>query len=240
MQETSLDLWATAPGENDASLNPVTQRYSLTGDANIVRARFVLRYQVADPFDYVLRARDRDGLRDVVVYECASQVLATMNVDDALTTQKAALGQEVLRRAQAEMARLKLGLRLLALDVREIDPPRSVLPAFQSVVTARLQAKTLLEQANAYAATTLPAAQQDAYRTTQEAEAYAGQAVAQAQGEAAAFLDQSREYQANPQLVRARLINDMREAVLPQARVLSVMPAGAGPSTLLLAPGGSP
>ena len=43
VQEASLDLWATSTTENDASLNPVIQHYSLTGDANIIRARFVLR-----------------------------------------------------------------------------------------------------------------------------------------------------------------------------------------------------
>ncbi len=238
VQEASLDLWATAPTENDASLNPVTQRYSLTGDVNIVRARFVLRYQISDPLEYVVSARDPDQLRDAILYESASQVLASMKVENALTSQKYLIGQDALRLAQEKVTRLKLGLRLVAFEVREISPPRSVVASFQDVISAKLQAKTLVEQANAYAATTLPAAQAEAFRTEQEADAYAQEIAARAQGESTAFLAQLKEYRADPVIMRARLISDMREVVLPQAKVLSVMPAHSGASTILLSPGG--
>ena len=240
VQEASLDLWASAPNDNSISLSPVTQAYSLTGDVNIVRARFVLRYQVSDPLDYVVRAKDVDRLRDAILYESASQVLGSMNVENALTSQKAFLGQEAMRRAQEKISRLKLGLHLVAFDVREINPPASVLGSFQNVVSAKLRAKTLVEEANAYAATTLPSAQAAAFRTQQEADAYAQEVVAKAQGESTAFLDQLQEYQANPVIMRERLISEMRDAVLPQAKLLSVMPATPGGTKLLLSPGGPP
>ena len=239
VQEASLDLWATASTENDASLNPITQRYSLTGDVNIVRARFILRYQISDPLDYVLNGKDWVSLRDAILYECASQVLASMKVDDALTVQKYMIGQEAMRRAQEKMSRLKMGLHLVAFEVEDISPPRSVIASFQNVVSAKLQAKTLVEQQNAYAATLLPAAQAEAYRTEQEADAYGQQVVAQAQGESSSFLAQLKEYRANPVIMRARLIAEMRSTVLPQAKILSVMPSGTEGNKIFLNPGGS-
>ncbi len=205
-----------------------------------MRARFVLRYQVSDPYYYVLSSRDRDGLRDAILYECACRVLASMKVDDALASRKYVIGQETLRLAQEKISRLDLGLRLIAFDVREINPPRNVMPAFENVVTAKLQARTMVERANAYAATEIPAAQALAYRTRQESDAEASQLVAKAQGESAAFLDQLVAYKANPRLVRARLVSDMRDVVLPQAKVLSVLPRGAASNSILLSPGGGP
>ncbi|HEY0256694.1 MAG TPA: FtsH protease activity modulator HflK [Candidatus Methylacidiphilales bacterium] len=240
VQEASLDLWATAPKENDISLDPVTQRYSLTGDVNIVRAKFVLRYQISDPIQFVLSANHADQLRDAILYESASQVLGSMKVDDALTSRKYMITLEAMRRAQEKIARLKLGLHLVAFEVREINPPRSVVASFQDVVSAKLQAKTLVEQANAYAATELPSAKADAYRTEQNADAYAQQVVAKAQGEASAFLAQLHEYKANPVNMRARLIGEMRQTVLPETKILSVMPDQGGDSTVLLSPKASP
>ena len=239
VQETSMDLWSANAKENDSSLNPVTQGYSLTGDVNIVRARFVVRYRASDPFDYVLNSRDRDQLRDAILYECACQALASAKVDDALTSRRYEIAAETMRLAQEKITRLKLGLQLVAFDVREINPPRSVIASFQSVITAKLQARTLVEQANAYAASELPAAQAEAFRTQQETEGFTSQIVDRAGGESTAFLAQLPEYRAHPGLVRARLINDMRQAVLPQVKGLSIMP-GSGTGSILLAPGGTP
>lgn len=240
IQEATLDLWSAPSRPGQARLDPVAQPYSLTGDVNIVRARFILRYQISDPVQYVLSCRDCNAMRDAIVFQAASHVLAGMTVDDALTIQKLALAREALRRAQAEVDRLGLGLHLLALDIKELTPPAAVVPAFQGVVTARLQARTMVEQANAYAATEIPAANEQAYRVQQEADAYAQQVVAQAQGESASFLDQLKEYKASPALVRARLVNDMRQVVLSQAKVLSVLPQGAAPSNLFFTPDFAP
>ncbi len=240
IQEAELDQWSAPARPGQSGLNPATEPYSLTGDVNIVRARFVVRYQISDPVQYVLSARDRDAMRNAVIYQSASHVLAGMNVDDVLTSQKLAFAQSTLQRAQAELTRLQLGLHLLALDIKELTPPVAVVPAFQGVVTARLQAGTMVEQANAYAATEIPAAREQAFRVEQEAGAYAEEVIAKAQGETTSFLDQLREYKASPALVRTRLINDMREAVLPQAKVLSVLPEGTGPNNLFFTPGGAP
>ena len=240
VQETSLDLWAAAANENETSLDPVTQRYSLTGDVNIVRAKFVLRYQISDPIEFVLSANHAEQLRDAILYESASQVLGAMKVDDALTSKKYLIAQEALKLAQIKINKAKMGLHLIAFEVREINPPRSVIASFQAVVSAKLQAKTMVEQANAYAATELPSAKADAFRTEQEAKAYAQQTVAKAQGEASSFLAQLQQYKANPVIMRARLISEMRQTVLPETKVLSVMPDQSGDSTILLSPKASP
>jgi membrane protease subunit HflK len=227
VQEASLDLWASSNGtELQGTLNPVTQPYTLTGDVNIIRASFAVRYNVSDPDDYALAARDRDQLRDAVLYEAASHVLATMSVEDAMTVGKNYIGAEALRLAQERMDRLRLGIRLLAFETRSIDPPMAVSSAFQAVISAKVQSKTDIEEANAYAASLLPGAEADAYRMKQDAEAAAHQTVAKAEGETAAFASLAHEYGANPALVRARLQGEMMAAVMPRVKVAAVMPGG--------------
>jgi len=237
LQEVALDVWAQRPDEASLqALHPVDQPYTLTGDANIIRASFAVRYQISDPINYLFAVKDRDALRDAILYQAAAHTLAGLPVDDAIAARKTYLAEESMRLAQDEMNRLGLGIQLLAFEIRDINPPQSVLPAFQDVVSARVEAKTLVEPANSYHATAIPQAEGDAYRLMQEADAYGEQITAQAEGEAAAFLAQLAEYRKNPGVVRARLLAETMEEILPKMRVTTVMPSGAGTTRLLLEP----
>ena len=80
----------------------------------------------------------------------------------------------------------------------EISPPLQILPAFQDVVSARVQAKTLIEPANAYRSSAIPGAESKAYQIAQEAAAYSQQVVTKAQGEAASFIALAKEQATNP------------------------------------------
>jgi membrane protease subunit HflK len=237
IQEVPLDLWASSGADpSQTSLSPVTQPYTITGDVNIIRASFVVRFQVSDPVDYTLNARDNNALRDGILYQAACRVLSSMSVEDALTVGKNYIGLEALRIAQEKLDRLALGIHLLAFETREINPPAAVSPSFQSVVSAKVQAKTLVEQANAYAASSLPGAEAEAYRLQQEAESYAQQLVAVAQGQATAFSALLEEDRANPVILRARLRAEMLATVLPKAKLSAYVPGQGGATKILLAP----
>jgi len=242
VQERTLDAWATVFNDSPRfrgvteTLHPVDDPYTLTGDANIIRAKFVVRYTVADPGAYIFAATDRDEILDAVLYHTACSVIAGMTVDDVLTTRRDFVAQETMQRAQSETDRLGLGIALLAVETREIEPPKQVAAAFQDVVSAKVEAKTLVEPANSYRASVIPEAESDAYRAKQEADAYAQELVAQAEGEASAFLALMKEYKANPEVVRARLYGEMIREVMPKARVSAVMPPARGQLRLLLSP----
>lgn len=238
VQEVSLDAWSPGPAESPdtQALHPARNPYTLTGDANIIRARFSVRYHVSDPAAYVFGALDRDALRDSILYQAACKTLAAMPVDDALTTRREFAGQETMRLAQAEFDRLGLGIQILAFETREINPPAQVLAAFQDVVSAKVEAKTLVEPANARRASELPDAESEAYRVRQQASADAQELVAKAQGDAFSFLALLKEYRQNPEVVHARLYAEILEAVLPKVRVSAVVPSSQGGVRILVAP----
>ncbi len=242
VQERTLDTWAAIPSDSPRfrgtrdTLHPVEDPYTLTGDANIIRAKFVVRYQVADPGAYVFGAHDRDQILDALFYQSACRAIAGMPVDDALTTRRDFLGQETLRLAQAQIDLLGLGVALLAVETREIEPPRQVAEAFQDVVSAKVEAKTLVEPANSYHASAVPAAEGESYRIKTEADAYTQQLVAKAQGEASSFLALLKEYHANPQIVHARLYSEMIREVMPKVRISTVVPQNGGQMRIWLAP----
>lgn len=229
IQEVALDLWAAPVNNGPAtSLNPATQPYTLTGDFNIIQGRFVTRYQISDPANYLLRVKDHEAVRDGVLYESLSRVLSRMPVEDALTTRKDHIGQEAMILAQKRFDDLGLGIQLLAFETREINPPTAVLDAFQAVVSAKVKAKTVVEEANAYAASSLPDARAQSYRVRQEAGSYARGTVAAAQGEAGSFRALLTRERADPPLVQAQLYTEMLGVVMPRIKTTSVAPAGRG------------
>ncbi len=237
VQDVALEAWAeTDGGGYRSSLHPARDPYTISGDVNVIRARFSVRYQIADPIVYEFGATDRDAVRDAVLYQSACQTLAGMNVDDILTTRRDYIGQEAMRLAQAEMDRLGLGIQLLAFETREINPPAQVVSAFQDVVSAKVQAKTLVEPARSRAATVIPEAKAEAYRIQQQAQSYAQGITAKARGEVSSFLALLKEYRANSGTVRTRLYAEMIEQVLPKLRVSTVLPTGGTPVRLLLEP----
>ena len=242
VQERTLDAWATMHGDSGDdrgfgdTLHPIDNPYTLTGDSNITLAKFSVRYQVANPADYIFGAHDRDAALDAILYQYACQVIAGKPVDAVLTTQRDFVGRETLRLAQAEIDRFRLGVQLLGVEVREISPPAQVAEAFEDVVSAKVEAKTLVEPANSYHANTLPKANAEAYRIKSDADAYRQELIAEAQGQASSFLAMLKEYKASPQIVRARIYNEMLRTTLPKAHISIVMPSGGGEVRLMLTP----
>jgi membrane protease subunit HflK len=236
VQEVVLDAWTPNDDSYRDSLHPARDPYTITGDVNIIRARFSVRFQVADPIAYEFGASRREKLRDAIFYQSACRVLAGMSVDDALTTRRDFIGQESMRLAQEELNRLGLGVQLLAFETREINPPASVLPAFQDVVSAKVEAKTLVEPARSRHASLIPEATAEAYRIQQEAQSDAQGLTAKAQGEVSAFLALLKEYRANPGTVHTRLYAEMLEKVLPKVRVSNVVPSDRGEVRILVSP----
>jgi modulator of FtsH protease HflK len=236
VQEVVLDAWKPNDDSWHDSLHPERDPYTITGDVNIIRARFSIRFQVADPIAYEFGASERENLCNAICYQSACRVLAGMSVDDALTTRRDFIGQESMRIAQAELDRLGLGVQLLAFETREINPPAPVLPAFQDVVSAKVEAKTLVEPARSRRASVIPEANAEAYRIQQKAESYAQGLTAKAQGEVSAFLALLKEYRANPGTVHTRLYAEMIEEVLPKLRVSTVVPTDRGEVRVLVSP----
>jgi membrane protease subunit HflK len=237
LQELALDLWAAPTGSGFlTSLNPVNQPYSLTGDVNIIQARFVVRYEISDPVSYLTSANDREKLLNGILYQSATQALSSMTVEDAITVRKNQIGQESMQLAQKRIDLLNLGIRLSAFETREITPPLAVLSAFQEVVSAKVKAKTLIEEANAYAASTIPDANAQAYRIKQEAEAFANQKVAIAHGEADSFLSILSKEKKNPRIVRARLYGETLSTVMPRVKISTLISGANGATRILLEP----
>ncbi len=225
--ELRLDAWGSPEGNGSETLHPFRTGYTLTGDANVVHARLTARFRIVDPIAYAFSAQDPELLLEALLYQSLTRSLASTGVDAALTTERELLRQDAQRLAQAELDRLELGIQIVALEFRELLPEVSVIPAFQEVVSAQVESRTISQQAQSYRAEVIPAAEAEAYRMRQEAQAAAADQIARAQGEAHSFRSLRREYQRNPELTRTRMRAETWEQISGQIKGSTLLPNAA-------------
>ncbi len=152
----------------------------LTGDYNLVALDLVVQYTVADPVAMVLSVDQPQAVISAQVMSAATSTVASMEVDELLTTGRAALQRRVMSTAQGALDDLVLGVRLMAVDIRELVPPPAVVDAFNDVSSARGDRETIALSAEAYTSKLLPDVRGRAARKLEDSRARASQILAQA------------------------------------------------------------
>jgi membrane protease subunit HflK len=115
---------------------------------------------------------------------------------------------------QLRFGRLQAGVRILAVEFKEIHPPRHVVAAFRDVQSAKIEIETLQREAEGFRASEIPRAESEMNQMIQKAVAYHNTATAQANAELAVFQQLYGEYEKNPDLVRQRIRMETFEEVI--------------------------
>ena len=220
----------------DAGLHPLFNGYSVTGDVNLLQARFTVRYRITDPLSFVAACPPEQAWLFVEnsAFDAATLILAGTRIDDALGAGLEGFRAQVRAGTQRRLDALRLGVEVTAFEVNLITPPQAAASAFADVTSAQVEARTTVERARTYRAQVLPAAQSEAFRVRSTARADAQGLVTRAGAEAASFLALAREHRAAPALVEARLRAETLETVLPQVRTSTVLPGGGNQIDLFL------
>ena len=219
-----------------------------SGDQNLINVRTVVQYSVATPRDYLFQAADVPRIVGAVVESELARQIASRNVDDVLTTEKAAIQEIVRERAQALADRYRLGVVLSTVNIEYISPPAETAAAFRDVAGARADSVRIMNEAEGYANDLIPRARGEARQLTERAEAYRLRKINKSLGDAARFKQLAEQYRVNPAVTTRRLYLETMEEILPRMKKiiaggdldLTIIrrergPAGEGP-----APGGEP
>ncbi len=214
-------------------LDPAKDGYTLTGDANIVQGAFSLRYQIVDPVRFFSVSADPDATLAALFYQSAARTLADAGIDDVIPAGLATYRDRTLEELRLRLAALDLGIALGGLEIRELLPPKPVLPAFQDVNSAKVERQTFVEEARAYLARSKEMAGSEANAVRTRALAEAAAALTRAEGERDAFLSILAAYRESPVNFRSRLLAEAREEVLPKFNQAAFAPAASAPQILL-------
>ncbi len=201
-----VDVVRVRPHRHDALM--------LTKDENIVDVTVSVQYQIADPKKYVLDIRDADASLVQATESALRHVVGGSIMDDALTTGREVIAQEVKTRLQRYLNKYNTGLEVVIVNIEDSSPPNQVQEAFDDVIKAREDEVRARNEAETYANGLVPEARGEAQRMLQDAEAYKEQVIAEAQGDATRFNLLLAEYQKAPDVTRNRLYLDSIQGVM--------------------------
>lgn len=220
-QKTRVVNKTTIGGTDKASL-------MLTGDENIVDIDFTVLWRIADLKNFVFEVDRPDIALRAVAESAMREVVGKNELEKIITTDRLNITISVRDLMQATLDEYKAGIEVVEVQLQKADAPAGkVVEAFRDVENAEQDKETKINQATAIQNDIVPKARGEAAQIIQDAEAYAGQMVAEAKGEAERFNLILEEYKAAPRVTRQRMYLETIEAVYAPADKI-ILDEGAG------------
>jgi membrane protease subunit HflK len=194
----------------------------LTGDQNIIHLRVVVQYSVSVPADFLFQTQNPAQVVGAVVEAEMARRVAHRGVDAVLTTEKAAIQDEVRAAAQQRLNDYRAGVLLASINIESATAPPEAADAFRDVASARADTARIVNEAEGYANDLIPKARGQAQQLREESEAYKQRKINEASGDAARFNQIAAEYAKASQVTGQRLYLETMEQVLPRIRKLIV------------------
>ena len=201
--------------------------YCITGDKNIIHNRYVIQYRTMDAANFLTRSsRVRETLYELaqatILEAVASRyaVSETQEINPILTTGKREMENAVRQGLREKLEQLGLAITIVGVERQAAEPPNLVKDAFQDVISAREEKRSLIHEAYNYRNQEIPRAKGEADKILKQARAYKFQRISSAKGESERFLKLYHEYKLAPEVTRHRLFMEMVEAVLPRVKVM--------------------
>ncbi len=196
--------------------SPEELSHWLTGDTNILSIRIMIQYTVVDLASYLSRTEGAQFLMAKIAESELTEILGGTGVDEAFTTSRPLIAEELRKRTQARMNELGLGLSVSSVNLLSVDPPTEVIDVFRDVANAVADRERIINEANGYASSLVPRARGEARWIVERARGEREGRISAAEGEAARFTALVAESRRNPAAARRRLYLETLETVMPR------------------------
>ena len=119
----------------------------LTGDENIVNVQFSVQYQIKNPVEYLFNVTDQAAVVKNAAEAAMREVIGNSLIDSALTDGKLQIQTEATQLLQEILDRYKVGVRVIAVQLQDVHPPKEVSDAFKDVASAREDKSRIINEA---------------------------------------------------------------------------------------------
>ena len=203
----------------------------LTGNLNIIDIDMIVQFKISDAIKFLFNVRDVEETIQKTAEAALRYVVGKHDIDEALTTGKFEIQNEVLLYLQSILDKYDIGIFVVAVQLQDVHPPKEVALDFKDVASAKEDREKKINEAQGYNNDIIPRTRGQGEKLIKEAEAYAAARVAQAQGDAQNFLNILREYSNAKDVTRQRMFLETMEEILP--RVQKYILKGDGTLNLL-------
>lgn len=206
----------------------------ITSDYNFVNVDFFVEYQVSDPILALYASENPEAILKNIAQSCIRTVVGSTDVDSVLTTGKSEIQAQIKEMIDIKLNEQMIGIYLVNITMQDAEPPtKEVMEAFKAVETAKQGKETAINNANKYKNEKIPAAQAQADKIAQEAEAAKQERINEATGQVARFNSLYSEYIKYPEVTKLRMFYETMEEILPNMEIVIQTGDGSSVQTLL-------
>ena len=193
----------------------------ITSDFNLLNIDFYMEYKVSDPVAYLYNSQTPEEILENIALANIRTVVSNYTVDEAMTTAKGLIEQEVKEAMLKSLEDTKIGLSVQNITIQDSEPPtEDIIAAFKAVETAKQGADTAKNNALQYKNEQIPKAEAKADKIVQNATASKDARIAEATGEASKFNKMYEQYSMYPEITKKRMFFEKVEEILPNTRVI--------------------
>ena len=205
----------------------------LTGDQNMTELTATVHFRLKQPEDFLFRLADGEGTVRSATESALQTVLSSTPLDEALTTNRPGLENRARQLIEASLKRYQAGVEVLQVKLLDVHPSLEVVDAFRAVSGAFEEKNRLVNEAQAYAGDIVPKARGEARAKMETAQGYRLGRVNRAGGDADRFRQSEAAYRTGPGVTETRLYLETMEQVLP-GRKKMIVDANQGRRHLVL------
>ena len=201
----------------------------LAGDENIVNIQVGVHYSVNDASDNIFNTQEphrllkyntQKAVRDIVG---ARKIIGESdNFRYLLTDGKSEVEEVATRSLQALMDKDRSGIKVLSLQILNLEPPEEVAEAFRDIASAMEEKETYIHEAEEYRNQIVTEAEGNAAAMVILAKGYKAAKINRATGEAEAYRKKLLEYQKARKITDLRLYLETMEKILPGVKKVFV------------------
>lgn len=180
-----------------------------------------ITYRISSVRNYLLSTKNPEEALNHLAYRQLLKETIDRASFEVMIADRDLLAETLRENLQSDADAIKLGVEITFVGLKDIHPPVAVTDAYQAVISAREEKRTIIDQAKAYHAETVPAAQRDAYRKTVEANAQAQVLKMRAGAEGLAFRQIAAGWRA-PEILQHRWQMELIEEFAGEKGVLVV------------------
>jgi membrane protease subunit HflK len=200
--------------------------YVITGDQNIAVISASVKYVISDPVSYALHVADVSSIINASVSNAMITEAATLGVDSLLTDGKDDFNASVLNSAAAKLKAADIGVTISTLELTQVSMPAEVKGIYEQVNSSTVQAATMLQEAAQYRTKVIASANTSANNEIASAKVTLAEKSANANSELYEFWGVLEEYEANPEVVKARIYSNKLTSFLKRLAYVRVVEDG--------------
>ncbi len=194
----------------------IRESLMLTGDLNSAVVEWIVQYRVRNPVDYLFNVRGVTGTIRDISESVMRQVVGDRSVDEVIILSRREVALEAKQRLQKILDSYGTGIHVVTVELKDVNPPDPVKPAFNEVNEAKQEMERMVNEAWETYNKSVPKASGEAEWTIRQAEGYELNRINRAKGDANKFLAVWKEYNRSKDVTRRRLYLETLNEVLPK------------------------